>query len=100
MVVALDQAKIAEQQLVVAVGSEAELLQQKEILAGTVKLLQDQIAIYKNMQEMQAKFSDAKDKACDAAVKAATPTFWDNMTKYLVGGGIGAVLAVVAILLL
>jgi hypothetical protein len=100
MVVALEQAKIAEQQLSVAAGSNAELQQQAEILKGTIKLMQDQIDIYKNMVDMQNKMADAKDKLFEQQLKAATPTFMDKVKNNIVAGGVGAVLAVVAILLL
>ena len=100
LVVTLEQCKITEQQLVVQNNGIAELEQQKSILAETVKLLQDQILLYKNMDEMKNQMSVAKDKACDAAVKAATPTFWSNVQKYSVGAVGGAVLLGLAILLL
>ena len=92
IVMALERAKISERQLDVAAAGNAELLQQKEILKGTVKLLESQIVIYKNMIEMQEKTGTIKDKVCDDRVKAATPTFWENLQKYLVGGGVGAAL--------
>jgi hypothetical protein len=100
MVVALEQAKIAEAQLSTQAGGNAELQTQVDILRGTIKLYEDQIVVYKNMSEMNTKMSDMKDKACEAQVKAATPTFTQNMTKYLTGVGIGGVLAGLAILLL
>ena len=93
----MEQAKITEQQLSVAGDKDANLRQQTEILRGTIKLYEEQIAaykdqtvIFKNMIDMQNKMSDMKDKACEAQVKAATPTFWDNMTKYIVGAAGGA----------
>ena len=100
MLVALEQAKIAEQQLEVAAGTNAELLQQKELLKGTISLMQDQIDVYKNMVDMQNKIADAKDKLFEQQLKAATPTFMDKVKNNIVAGGVGAVLAVVAILLL
>jgi hypothetical protein len=100
IVVALERAKISESQLDVAAAGNAELLQQKEILKGTVKLLEDQLAIYKSMIEMQEKAGTIKDKLCDERVKAATPTFWENMAKYLVGGGVGAALLGVMLIVL
>lgn len=100
MVVALEQARISEGQIEALNGSSQELIQQKEILQSTVKLLQDQIVVYKNMADMNAKMSDMKDKACEAQVKSATPTFMDNLTKYLAGVGVGGILAGIAILLL
>ena len=100
MLVALEQAKIAEQQLEVAAGTNAELLQQKELLKGTIKLMEGQLTIYKNMVDMQNKMADAKDNLFEQQLKAATPTFMDKVKNNIVAGGVGAVLAVVAILLL
>jgi hypothetical protein len=100
MVVALEKAKIAEQQLEVSASTNAELLQQKEILKETIRLREDQITVYKNMVEMQNTLSATKDKVCEERVKAATPTFMDNMGKYAIGGGVGAVLLGLALLLL
>ena len=100
MVVTLEQAKIAEQQLSVAAGSSAELQQQAEILKGTIKLLQDQIDVYKNMIEMQARMSEAKDELFKQQLKAAQPSFMDKVKTNVLAGGVGAVLTVVAILLL
>jgi hypothetical protein len=100
MVVALEQAKISEQQLEVSAGTNAELLQQKEILKETIKLREDQIAVYKNMVEMLNALSAAKDKVCEERVKAASPTFMDKVKSNVLAGGVGAALAVLAILLL
>jgi hypothetical protein len=100
MVVALERAKISEQQLEVSAGTNAELLQQKEILKETVRLREEQIAAYKNLGEIQSTISVAKDKVCEERVKAATPTFWDNLQKYLVGGGVGAALLGLALIAL
>jgi hypothetical protein len=100
MVVALERARISEAQLQAQAGGNSELQVQVDILRGTIKLYEDQIAVYKSMAEMNVKLSDLKDKACEAQVKAATPTFWENIGKYFTGAGIGAALAGVAILLL
>ena len=100
MVVALEQAKISEQQLTVQAGSNAELQQQVEILKGTVKLYEEQIGIYKNMNDMLNKMADAKDKAFEQQLKAATPTFMDKVKDNFLAGGIGAILAAVAMLLI
>jgi hypothetical protein len=99
ILVKLEQAKYAEQQLAIASEKDANLRQQADILKGTIKLYEEQITaykdqavIFKNMIDMQNKMSDMKDKACDDRVKAATPTFWQNMSKYITGmaGGAGA----------
>lgn len=100
MIVALEQAKICEQQLTVAADGSAELRQQLEIIKVTVKLLEDQISIYKNMAEMTAKMGEAKEKLFEQELKAAQPTFMDKVKTNVLAGGIGAVLATVVILLL
>jgi hypothetical protein len=100
MVVALEQARIIEQQLAVAETGSAELLQQIDTLKNTIKLLQDQIEIYKNMAEMQARMGEAKDKLFEQQLKAAQPTFMDKVKTNVLAGGIGAALAAVAIFLL
>lgn len=100
MVVALERAKISEQQLEVSAGTNAELLQQKEILKETIKPREDQIAVYKNMIEMQNTLGEAKDKVCAEQIKAASPTFMDKVKSNVLAGGVGAALAVLAILLL
>ncbi len=100
MVVSLEQAKIAEQQLSIVARSNTELQQQVDILKGTIKLYEDQIVVYKNMIDMQNKMSDAKDKAFEQQLKAATPTFMDKVKSNFLAGGIGAILTGVVILLL
>jgi hypothetical protein len=100
MVVALEQAKIAAQQLEVQAGSNVELQSQVDILKGTVKLMEDQITVYKNLQDMQAKMSEAKDTLHAQELKAAKPTFFDKLKSNVLAGGVGAVLAVAVILLL
>jgi hypothetical protein len=98
MVVALEKAKITEQQLSVQAGSNTELQNQLDILRNTIKLYEDQIAVYKNMQDMNAKMGDMKDKACQEQIKAATPTFMDKLKSDVLAGGVGAVLAVIVII--
>lgn len=100
MVVALEQAKITAEQLEVNTGGNAELQQQVDILKGTIKLMEDQIVVYKNLQDMQKQMSDAKDKLVAEQLKAATPTFMDKLKSNILAGGIGAAAAVVIILLI
>lgn len=100
MVVELERAKIMEQQLSTQSSGNLELQNQIDILKTTINLYQEQITVYKNMQEMNQKMSEMKDKACTEQIKAATPTFFDNMQKYLTGVGVGGILAGIAILLL
>lgn len=100
MIVTLEQAKISEQQLQAQAGGNAELQTQVDILRGTIKLYEDQIAVYKNMATMNQQMSDMKDKACAEQVKAATPTWGQNMQKYLTGAGVMGVLGLAAIFIL
>lgn len=100
IIVALEQAKITEQQLTVASGINVELQQQLEILRTSVKLLEDQIVVYKNMDEMKAQMSAAKDDLFKEQLKAAQPSFMDKAKSNVLAGGVGALLAVVVILLL
>jgi septation ring formation regulator EzrA len=99
MVVALEQARYTEQQLTVMVEENGELQKQLDIVKATVKLLEDQIAAYKTFQDTMKSLSEAKDEACKAEIKAARPTFWQNLQKYFVGMGIGGLLVGVACLL-
>ena len=100
MVVALEQAKFTEQQLTVMIEENGELQKQLDIVKATVKLLEDQIAAYKTYRDTIKSLSDAKDEACKAEIKAATPTFWQNLQKYVTGGAIGGVLVGIAVLLI
>lgn len=97
IVVDLERAKIAEQQLVVAAEGSEELKQQLTILKGTIQLLQDQIEVYKqidevskNMIEMKNQISVAKDQIWKQQVDAAKPSFFDNAKIFLGGIGVGA----------
>jgi hypothetical protein len=100
MVVALEQKNICEQQLTVQLGSNAELQQQKDILLETTKLKDEQLIIYKNMVDMQTKLSEAKDKLHAEELKAAKPTFMQELGKYAIGaaGGAGILLLIIVLL--
>ena len=89
MVVALEQAKICEQQLSVSANSSAELQQQVEILRGTIKLLEEQAVVYKNMMEMQKKIDESKDKLHAEELKAAKPSFFQTLGKIAIGFAVG-----------
>jgi hypothetical protein len=100
MVVALEQARIIEQQVAVSQGGNAELQQQVEILKGTVQLLEDQVRIYRNMAAMQEQMATVKDRLCDEEVKAARPTLMHQVGTHGVAFGLGAILAGLVVLLL
>ncbi len=61
---------------------------------------QDTEKMYQNKEKTMQTLYDAKDKAYEERIKAATPTFMDNMTKYVTGVGIGGILAGIVLLLL
>lgn len=96
----MEQARFTEQQLVVMAEQNGELQKQLDIVKATVKLLEEQIIAYKTYQETLKALSDAKDEACKEQIKAATPTFWQNLQKYFVGVGIGGLLVGIGVLLL
>ena len=98
ILIALEQAKICEEQLVTASESNAEVQKQLEIVRSSIKLLEEQLVIYKSMVEMLNKIQETKDNAYEQAIKDAKPSFMDNLQKYLTGIGIGGI--AVGILLL
>lgn len=100
MVVVLEQAKIAEQQLLISADKDMESQKQIGILQGTIKLLEDRISLHEAMRKTDAAFSDMKDKAFEQQLKAATPTFMQNLGKYFTGAGIGAILTGIVIIIL
>jgi uncharacterized protein YlxW (UPF0749 family) len=100
MIVTIERANICEQQLTATSESNAELQRQVDLKEETIRLQAEQITLYKSMDEMKATISAAKDTVCKEQIKAASPTFWQNMGKYATGGVIGAVLAVAAMLIL
>lgn len=52
------------------------------------------------MIESQKKLADAQDANCWQLIKAAKPTFLYNFKNNVLAGGVGAVLTLVAIILL
>lgn len=100
MVVALERAKILEQQVAVSQGGNAELQQQIDILKGTVQLLEDQVRIYRNMAAMQEQMATVKERLCDEEIKAARPTLMHQVGTHGVAFGLGAILAGLFVLLL
>ncbi len=76
------------------------MLAQVDILKGTIKLMQDQIEVYKSMGETMKAMGETKDKLCAEQIKAATPTFWDNVKSNVLAGGVGAALLGVILVLL
>ena len=97
---ALEQRNYCEQQLVVKNDAEAELKKQIAIKSDTIKLLEEQIGIYKNLVDMQKKMDATKDKLHADELKAAKPTFMDNLGKIGIGIGIGIVVTIGVVLIL
>lgn len=100
ILIALDQAKICEQQLLIAADKDAESQKQLEILRSTIKLYEEQIEAFKNLRTMDEAISIQKDKACREEIKAAKPTFMRDMGKYSTGAVVGAGLFGLLLLLL
>lgn len=98
MVVTLEQAKITLEQLQLSEEKTAEVQKQVDILTKTIVLLEGQIEAYELMMVNNKQMSEAKDKVCQEQIKAATPTFMDNLQKYMVGAGAGAVIVGLIIL--
>jgi hypothetical protein len=100
MLIALEQAKIVEQQLAnSSVEQSAELQKQLEIVRENVKFMEEQIEIYKGLLVTAKTMQEMKDKVCAEEIDKATPSFWDNLQKYLAGVGIGGILVGVITLL-
>ena len=100
MVVELERNALLKEQLVLQEQMTRELSQQVESLKEIVRLQKEQIEASTNMIESQKKLAEAQDANCQQLVKAAKPTFMENVKSNVLAGGVGAVLAVVAIILL
>ena len=100
MVVELERNALLKEQLVLQEQMTRELSQQVDSLKEIVRLQKEQIDASNNMIESQKKMAEAQDANCRQLIKAAKPTFLDNVKSNVLAGGVGAVLAVVAILLL
>ena len=100
MVVELERNALLKEQLVLQEQMTRELSQQVDSLKEIVRLQKEQIDASNNMIESQKKMAEAQDANCRQLLKAAKPTFLDNVKSNVLAGGVGAVLAVVAILLL
>ncbi len=78
----------------------AEMQAQLDILKETIRIQKEQVDVASAAMEAQKKLAEAQDANCRQLIKAAKPTFLDNVKNNVLAGGVGAVLAVVAILLL
>ena len=100
MVVELERNALLKEQLVLQEQMTRELSQQVDSLKEIVRLQKEQLEASNNMIESQKKLAEAQEANCRQMIKAAKPTFLDNVKSNVLAGGVGAVLAVVAILLL
>jgi len=107
LLVAIEQRGLCEQQLTTGGEGQIELKNKITMLDEKIQLLEDigklkdeKIELYKSKEEVAKQMTNIKDKACADAVKAASPTFWGNMSKYLGGVGIGVILTVVGFMVL
>ena len=64
-----------------------------------IQLYQDKEKVYLEKDKTNQSLSDMKDKACIDQVKAAKPTFMQNMGKYFFRAGIGGILVLIATVL-
>ena len=78
----------------------AEMRAQLDILKETIRIQKEQVDVATAALEAQKKLAEVQDANCQQLIKAAKPTFLDNVKNNVLAGGVGAVLAVVAILLL
>ena len=78
----------------------AEMQAQLDILKETIRIQKEQVDVATAALEAQKKLAEVQDANCKQLIKAAKPTFLDNVKNNMLAGGVGAVLAVVAILLL
>lgn len=100
MVVELERTANLGRQVSLLEQGTAEMQAQLDILKETVRIQKEQVDVATAALETQRKFADAQDANCQQLIKAAKPTFMDNVKSNVLAGGVGAVLAVVAILLL
>lgn len=78
----------------------AEMQAQLDILKETVRIQKEQFDVATAALEAQKKLAEAQEANCRQLIKAAKPTFMDNVKSNLLVGGVGAMLTVVVILLL
>jgi hypothetical protein len=78
----------------------AEMQAQLDILKETIRIQKEQVDVATATMEAQKKLAEVQDANCQQLIKAAKPSFLDNVKNNVFAGGVGAVLAVMAILLL
>jgi uncharacterized protein YlxW (UPF0749 family) len=94
MIVAIEKSLVCEKQIVALVAGSVELQRQLDLKEETIKLQAEQIELHKTLSDIQKKVSEAKDQIHKEELKAAKPTFMDNLGKIAIGIGIGIVITV------
>ena len=100
MVVELERTDNLAKQVGLLEQGTTEMQAQLDILKETVRIQKEQVDVATAALEVQRKLAQAQDANCKQLIKEAKPTFIDNLKSNVLAGGVGAVLAVVAILLL
>ena len=100
MVMELERTANLGRQVVLLEQGTAEMQSQLDILKETIRIQKEQVDVATAAIEAQKKLAEVQDANCQQLIKAAKPTFLDNVKNNVLAGGVGAVLAVVAILLL
>ena len=100
MVVELERTANLAKQVGLLEQGTAEMQAQLDILKETVRIQKEQADMAAAALEAQKKLAEAQDANCQQLIKAVKPTFMDNLKSNVLAGGVGAVLAVVVILLL
>jgi hypothetical protein len=100
MVMELERTANLGKQVVLLEQRTAEMQAQLDILKETIRIQKGQVDVANAELEAQQKLAEAQDVNCQRLIKAAEPTFMDNVKNNVIAGGVGTVLAIVAILLL
>ena len=106
LLVTLEQCEKTEKQLVAYENGNVELQNQITIIKSTIQNLQELVSlqkdkeeVYKNLLEMERKMAETKEKVYQEQLKAAKPTFIQEVGKYSTGGVLGAVILGLILLL-
>jgi TolA-binding protein len=107
MLIALEQKVYLEKEIAIGDARVAELEEQLKLVNAKIVLLQDiidlqnaKIELYKSKEEVKDKLDAEKDKLHQQELKAAKPSFMDEVRKYATGAVGGAALLGLALLLL
>ncbi len=78
----------------------AEMQAQLDILKETIRIQKEQVDVATAALEGQKKLAEAQDANCEQLIKNAKPSFMNRVVNQAAAAGAGALLAVIAILLL